>query len=732
MLERFGERRVIDTPIAEMGFAGIGIGAAMVGLRPIIEFMTWNFSLVAFDQIVNNAAKICQMTGGQYQRPDRVPRPERPGGAGRLAALPGARDASTRTCPGLKVVMPSTPADAKGLLKTAIRDDNPVVFMEGETLYNTTGEVPDDEEYLIPLGKADIKREGKRRHAGRVVEDGVDLPRRRQGARRGRHRGRGRRPAHAAPARRRDARRRRVRKTDRCVIVEDGWPVAGFGAEIAYQMQRAVLRRARRADRARDAATTCRCRTRRTSRTRSSRRSKDVVAAVRRVALPGLKEAKLMAQIIGLPKLSPTMEEGVLVRWTKKEGDKVVARRPHRRGRDRQGEHGLQHRGRGRPAEAARQGGRHGQARRAGRDPRQGRRGRQRAGRAGDERRRPQRRAAAAGAAPRRRSPRSGRDQREPHRLPQTATPAHEAAAPRRAAPPRRPATAAPAPARRRQAARLAAREDARDRARHRSPHRRRAPARAAGSSSATCAPRPSRRRQRPRRGRRPGRGRADEPDDHARDAPRSRCATRARCRARRRRRLHRRPGVEHAQADRRAAHRGQARRPALLPDAARSTRRRCSRSAAGSTTCSATAARSASTTSIVKAVALALRRVPECNASWDGDAIRHYHRVHVGVAVAIEDGLVTPVVRDADQKGIGAIAAEVRDLAERAKQAQAQGATRSPARRSRCRTSACSASSSSPRSSTRPRPASSRSAPSSTRRSSQNGADRRRQADDA
>ena len=158
LLQRFSERRVIDAPIAEMGFAGVGIGAAMVGLRPIIEFMTFNFSLVAIDQIVNNAAKMFQMSGGQFNVPIVFRGPGGP--AVQVASQHSqALESWYAYFPGLKVVMPSTPADAKGLLKSAIRDDNPVVFIEGETLYNTTWEVPEGE-LLIPFGKADVKREG--------------------------------------------------------------------------------------------------------------------------------------------------------------------------------------------------------------------------------------------------------------------------------------------------------------------------------------------------------------------------------------------------------------------------------------------------------------------------------------------------------------------------------------------------------------------------------------------
>lgn len=158
MLKEFGEKRVIDTPIAENGFCGIGIGAAMAGLRPIIELMTWNFSLVAYDQIINNAAKIVQMTAGQYTVPIVFRGPT--GAAEGLGSQHSmALESIYAHFPGLIVVSTSTPADAYGLLKTSIRDNNPVVFMESELAYGFKGEVP-DEEYLIPFGSADIKREG--------------------------------------------------------------------------------------------------------------------------------------------------------------------------------------------------------------------------------------------------------------------------------------------------------------------------------------------------------------------------------------------------------------------------------------------------------------------------------------------------------------------------------------------------------------------------------------------
>jgi len=238
LLQRFSERRIIDAPIAEMGFAGIGVGAAMVGLRPIIEFMTFNFSLVAIDQIVNNAAKIFQMSGGQYNIPIVFRGPSGP------AVQVGSQHSQSLESyyahvPGLKVVMPSTAYDAKGLLKASIRDDNPVIFMEGETLYGTTWEVPTDD-YVIPIGKGDIKREGKditlvawSKMVWTCLEAAKQLE------------------AEGISAEVLDLRTLRpldtelitssVQKTGRCVIVEVGWPVAGFGAEVAYQVQRHCL-----------------------------------------------------------------------------------------------------------------------------------------------------------------------------------------------------------------------------------------------------------------------------------------------------------------------------------------------------------------------------------------------------------------------------------------------------------------------------------------------------------
>jgi pyruvate dehydrogenase E1 component beta subunit len=235
LLKEFGPRRVVDTPIAELGFTGIGVGAAMVGLRPVIEMMTWNFALLAIDEIVNSAAKARYMSGGQLGCPIVF---RGPGGA---ALQLGAQHSQSfeswyAHVPGLKVVMPATPADAKGLLKSAIRDDDPVVFIEGEMLYNIKGEVPEGE-YLTPIGRADLKRAGTdvtlvchaktvavalkaaEQLAGEGVEAEVlDL--------------RTIRPLD------RDAILESVAKTNRCVVVEEGWPFAGVGAEVVDLIQR--------------------------------------------------------------------------------------------------------------------------------------------------------------------------------------------------------------------------------------------------------------------------------------------------------------------------------------------------------------------------------------------------------------------------------------------------------------------------------------------------------------
>jgi pyruvate dehydrogenase E1 component beta subunit len=235
MLEEFGPKRVIDTPIAELGFAGIAVGAAMNGLRPVVEFMTFNFSLVAIDQVINSAAKMYQMSGGQFNIPMVFRGPT--GSAGQLAAQHSqAFENWYANCPGLKVVVPSNPYDAKGLLKTAIRDNDPVIFMESEQMYGDKGEVP-EEEYLIPIGVADIKKSGTDVSIvsfGKIMKvalaaaeelakeniscEVIDL--------------RTVRPIDYATV------IESVKKTNRLVVVEEAWPLASISSEITYMIQK--------------------------------------------------------------------------------------------------------------------------------------------------------------------------------------------------------------------------------------------------------------------------------------------------------------------------------------------------------------------------------------------------------------------------------------------------------------------------------------------------------------
>ncbi len=235
MLAEFGPKRVIDTPIAELGFAGIGVGSAMNGLRPIVEFMTFNFSLVAIDQVINSAAKMMSMSGGQNTAPIVFRGPT--ASAGMLSSQHSqAFENWFANCPGLKVIVPSTPYDAKGLLKSAIRDDDPVIFMESEQMYGDKGEIPEGE-YILPIGVADIKKEGSdvtvvtfgkiskvAMAAARELEkenisaEVIDL--------------RTVRPIDYATV------IESVKKTNRLVIVEEAWPLASISSEIAYMVQR--------------------------------------------------------------------------------------------------------------------------------------------------------------------------------------------------------------------------------------------------------------------------------------------------------------------------------------------------------------------------------------------------------------------------------------------------------------------------------------------------------------
>jgi len=237
LLARFGDRRVVDSPISELGFGGLGVGAAMAGLRPVIEFMTFNFAFLAIDQVINSAAKMYYMSGGQISVPIVFRGPT--GAALQLAAQHSqACEAFYVHNPGLKVVTPATPADAKGLLKAAIRDADPVIFMEGELLYNVKGEVPDpaDGDFVIPLGLAEVKREGSDVSiitAGPTVHVALMAATQleKQGIQAEVLDLRSLRPLDV------DAILRTVQKTNRVVMLEEGWPYAGFGAQIVSIIQ---------------------------------------------------------------------------------------------------------------------------------------------------------------------------------------------------------------------------------------------------------------------------------------------------------------------------------------------------------------------------------------------------------------------------------------------------------------------------------------------------------------
>ena len=230
LLDKYGHKRVIDTPITEAGFAGIGIGAAMVGMKPVIEMMTFNFAILALDQVINTAAKVHYMSDGALSCPIVI---RGAGGAGGALAAQHSQslEAQYVHCPGLKVMMPSTPYDAKGMLKTAIRDPDPVIFIESEILYGSTGEVP-EEEYTIPMGVADIKREGSDCTIvcwSRMVHFALDAAQRLadQGIEAEVLDLRTLRPLD------KDAIRQSVKKTNRVVIAEEGWPWASVGATVA-------------------------------------------------------------------------------------------------------------------------------------------------------------------------------------------------------------------------------------------------------------------------------------------------------------------------------------------------------------------------------------------------------------------------------------------------------------------------------------------------------------------
>jgi pyruvate dehydrogenase E1 component beta subunit len=235
MLAEFGAERVIDTPIAELGFAGIGVGAAMNGLRPIIEFMTFNFSLVAIDQVVNSAAKMMSMSGGQYSVPIVFRGPT--GNAGMLSSQHSQNFESWyANTPGLKVVVPSNPYDAKGLLKSAIRDDDPVIFMESELMYGDRGEVPEGE-YLIPIGSAKVTRSGNQ---VTLVSFGKMMKVAHSAAEEAAKEGISVEVIDLRSVRPIDYKTviESVKKTNRLVVLEEAWPLAAISSEIAYYVQR--------------------------------------------------------------------------------------------------------------------------------------------------------------------------------------------------------------------------------------------------------------------------------------------------------------------------------------------------------------------------------------------------------------------------------------------------------------------------------------------------------------
>ena len=235
MLDEFGPKRVIDTPISELGFAGVGVGASMNGLRPIVEFMTWNFALLAIDQVVNASAKMMAMSAGQFTSPIVFRGPS--GSAGQLGAQHSqVFESWYANVPGLKVISPSNPYDAKGLLKSAIVDDDPIVFMESELMYSDMGEVP-EEEYYIPIGKADIKREGNDvtlvsfnkmmkvtlAAADELAKEGVEAE-----------------VIDLRTIRPLDIQTivQSVKKTNRIVVIDESWPYGSVASEIAYQLQK--------------------------------------------------------------------------------------------------------------------------------------------------------------------------------------------------------------------------------------------------------------------------------------------------------------------------------------------------------------------------------------------------------------------------------------------------------------------------------------------------------------
>ena len=238
MLDEFGPKRVIDTPISELGFAGIGVGSTMTGNRPIIEFMTFNFALVGIDQIINNAAKIRQMSGGQFPCPIVFRGPT--GSAGQLAATHSqAFESWYANCPGLKVIVPSNPYDAKGLLKSAIRDNDPTIFMESEQMYGDKGQIPENE-YTLPIGKAEIVKSGNQVTIvsfGKIIKEALKASKILEGE------GISCEIIDLRTVRPMDHKTilESVKKTNRLVILEEAWPFGNVSTEICYQVQNRIF-----------------------------------------------------------------------------------------------------------------------------------------------------------------------------------------------------------------------------------------------------------------------------------------------------------------------------------------------------------------------------------------------------------------------------------------------------------------------------------------------------------
>ena len=638
LLEEFGDKRVIDTPITEHGFAGLGVGAAFGGLKPIVEFMTFNFAMQAMDQIINSAAKTHYMSGGQMTCPIVFRGPN--GAAARVAAQHSQCYASWYAhVPGLRVLAPWSAADAKGLLKAAIRDPNPVIFLENEILYGQSFDVPEDPDFVLPIGKAKIERPGKdvtitafSIMVGKALQAAEELAK--QGIDAEVINLRSLRPFDTETI------VNSVKKTNRLVSVEEGWPFAGIGSELAAQMMEhafdwldAPVKRVHGLDVPLPYAANLE--THGPAAAGEHRRG-------RPRGLQSLTRGRAMSINILMPALSPTMTEGKLAKWHVKEGDTRQVRPGDLRDRDRQGDHGGRggRRGQDRPdRRARRRRGREGECRHrhpagGGRDRRAGRRARLR--RAG--RRKPRCRAARARSRPAPAPPRRRRH------LPRTA----------------RPASAAPS------GGRIFASPLAK---------------RIAGGEGLDLSRHQGQRTERPHR---QGRRRVSQAGCRCRRSAAAGAEGRA---------AGRRQPVFAAPGDKRVPHtsirkviaRRMLESKQTVPHFYLTVDLEIDALLAARQAINAVAEKKGTKVSVndmvIKACAKALRDHPECNASWTEDEMIQYGAVDISVAVATDRGLITPIVRNADMKGLAQIASEMKDLAARAKVGQAQ-ARRVPGRR--------------------------------------------------